>query len=76
MLLFMAESKWDSYARVNAGQRYRAQSAAIGSQATRAIVDEAQIVPGLRVLDVACGSGEPSISIAAMMKGSGTRGWD
>ncbi len=71
MLLSMAESKWDSYARVNAGERYRAQSAVIGSQATQAIVDEAQIVPGLRVLDVACGSGEPSISIAAMMKGSG-----
>jgi ubiquinone/menaquinone biosynthesis C-methylase UbiE len=67
----MTESKWDSYARVNAGERYRAQSAAIGSQATLAIVEEAQIVPGLRVLDVACGSGEPSISIAALMQGSG-----
>jgi len=53
------------------GQRYRAQSAAIGSQVTQAIVDEARIVPGLRVLDVACGSGEPSISIAALMGGSG-----
>ena len=67
----MTDSKWDSYARVNAGQRYRAQSAAIGSQVTQAIVDEARIVPGLRVLDVACGSGEPSISIAALMGGSG-----
>jgi ubiquinone/menaquinone biosynthesis C-methylase UbiE len=71
MLSSMTESKWDSYARVNAGERYRAQSAAIGSQATQAIVDEARIVPGLRVLDVACGSGEPSISIAALMQGSG-----
>jgi len=67
----MADSKWDSYARVNAGQRYRAQSAAIGSQVTQAIVDEARIVPDLRVLDVACGAGEPSISIAALMGGSG-----
>jgi ubiquinone/menaquinone biosynthesis C-methylase UbiE len=67
----MAETKWDSYARVNAGERYRTQSAAIGWQVTQAIVDEAQIVPGLRVLDVACGSGEPSISIAALMRGSG-----
>ena len=70
-MLFMTDSKWDSYARVNAGQRYRAQSAAIGSQVTQAIVDEARIVPGLHVLDVACGSGEPSISIAALMRGSG-----
>ncbi|MGA2961431.1 MAG: class I SAM-dependent methyltransferase [Candidatus Korobacteraceae bacterium] len=67
----MTDSNWDSYARVNAGERYRAQSAAIGSQATQAIVDEARIAPGLRVLDVACGSGEPSISIAALMRESG-----
>jgi ubiquinone/menaquinone biosynthesis C-methylase UbiE len=67
----MPDTTWDSYARVNAGERYRAQSAAIGSQATQAIVDEARIVPGLRVLDAACGSGEPSISIAALMRGSG-----
>jgi len=67
----MADSTWNSYARVNAGERYRAQSAAIGSQVTRAIVGEAQIVPGLRVLDVGCGSGEPSISIAALTGGSG-----
>jgi ubiquinone/menaquinone biosynthesis C-methylase UbiE len=65
------DSNWDSYARVNAGERYRAQSAAIGSLATQAIVDEARIVPGLRVLDVACGSGEPSISIATLMRESG-----
>jgi ubiquinone/menaquinone biosynthesis C-methylase UbiE len=71
MLLSVTESKWDSYARVNAGERYRAQSSAIGSQVTRAIVDEARIEPGLRVLDVACGSGEPSISIAALMRDSG-----
>lgn len=65
------ESKWNSYARVNAGERYRAQSAAIGSKVTQAIVDEAQIVPGLQVLDVGCGSGEPSISIAGLIGGSG-----
>jgi ubiquinone/menaquinone biosynthesis C-methylase UbiE len=71
MLFSVTDSQWDSYARVNAGARYRAQSAAIGSQATQAIVDEARIVPGLDVLDVACGSGEPSISIAALMQDSG-----
>lgn len=67
----MAESRWNSYARVNAGERYRTQSAAIGSQVTRVIVDEARIVDGLNVLDVACGAGEPSISMATMLQGSG-----
>ncbi|MGA2989971.1 MAG: methyltransferase domain-containing protein [Candidatus Korobacteraceae bacterium] len=67
----MTDSNWDTFARVNAGERYRAQSAAIGSQVTKAIVEEARIVPGLRVLDVACGSGEPAISIAALLQGSG-----
>jgi ubiquinone/menaquinone biosynthesis C-methylase UbiE len=67
----MADSNWDTFARVNAGERYRAQSAAIGSEVTKAIVEEARIVPGLRVLDVACGSGEPAISIADLLQGSG-----
>lgn len=67
----MTESNWDSFARVNAGERFRAQSAAIGTHVTQAIVDEAKIVPGLRVLDVACGSGEPAISVAQLLKGSG-----
>jgi len=67
----MPKADWDSYARVNAGERFRAQSAAIGSQVTKAIVDEAKIVPGAHVLDIACGSGEPSISIAALLAGSG-----
>jgi ubiquinone/menaquinone biosynthesis C-methylase UbiE len=67
----MPDSGWDAFARVNAGERYRAQSAAIGSQVTKAIVNEARIVPGLRVLDIACGSGEPAISIASLLQDSG-----
>jgi ubiquinone/menaquinone biosynthesis C-methylase UbiE len=64
----MAEEIWNSFARLNAGERFKAQSAEMGSWVTEAVVEAAQIVAGLQVLDVACGSGEPSISIAARLK--------
>src|SRR3954470_11643436 len=62
---------WNSFARANASQRWRASSAAMGSDATRALVAEAQIVEGLSVLDVASGTGEPAISIATALHGTG-----
>jgi SAM-dependent methyltransferase len=67
----MAEQVWDSFARLNAGERFKRQSAEMGAAVTEAIVQEAQVAPGMRVLDLACGSGEPSISIAALLKGTG-----
>jgi ubiquinone/menaquinone biosynthesis C-methylase UbiE len=68
----MAEQIWDSFARLNAGERFKAQSAEMGAAVTDAIVKAANIMNTVqRVLDVACGSGEPSISIAALLKGSG-----
>ncbi len=74
----MAEQIWDSFARLNAGERFKAQSAEMGAAVTEAIVEAAdvafQAAPGMRVLDVACGSGEPSISIAALLKERG-RWW-
>jgi len=62
---------WNSFARANASQRWRQQSAAMGSDATRAITAEARIEPGLAVLDVASGTGEPAISVASAMNGTG-----
>jgi len=62
---------WNSFARTLAGQKWRNQSAAMGSAMTQAIVEAAQIGPGMGVLDLACGSGEPSISIATLLQGSG-----
>lgn len=65
------EPGWNSFARTQASQKWRMQSAAMGSGMTEAIVAAAKIEPGLRVLDVACGTGEPAISIATMLKESG-----
>lgn len=67
----MAEQIWDSFARLNAGERFKAQSAEMGAVVTEAIVEAAlggEIVRDMHVLDVACGSGEPSISIAARLR--------
>jgi ubiquinone/menaquinone biosynthesis C-methylase UbiE len=79
----MAEQIWDSFARLNAGERFKRQSAEMGSAVTEAIVEEARVdaggyaatdaapAAGAKVLDVACGSGEPSISIAALLGNAG-----
>src|ERR1039458_685082 len=39
----MAEQIWDSFARLNAGERFKRQSAEMGAAATEAIVEAAQI---------------------------------
>jgi ubiquinone/menaquinone biosynthesis C-methylase UbiE len=66
-----ASSDWNSFARVNASQRWRKPSALMGRAMTKTIVMEANIVPHLRVLDVASGTGEPAISIAMTLNGTG-----
>jgi ubiquinone/menaquinone biosynthesis C-methylase UbiE len=62
---------WNSFGRTNASQKWRRQSAAMGNDMTRAIVAAAQVRSGVRVLDIACGTGEPAISIAELLAHSG-----
>jgi SAM-dependent methyltransferase len=62
---------WNSFGRINASQKWRKQSAAMGSGMTQAIVAAAEIERGMRVLDMACGTGEPAISIAKLLHGAG-----
>lgn len=62
---------WNSFGRANASQKWRRQSAAMGNDMTRAIVAAAQVQPGMRVLDIACGTGEPAISLASILPGNG-----
>jgi ubiquinone/menaquinone biosynthesis C-methylase UbiE len=66
-----APGDWNAFGRANAAQRWRRQSAAMGRHMTEAIVAEAKVEPGVRVLDVACGTGEPAISIALLLNGTG-----
>ena len=39
----MAEQIWDSFARLNAGERFKAQSAEMGAAVTAAVVEAAQL---------------------------------
>jgi ubiquinone/menaquinone biosynthesis C-methylase UbiE len=64
-------SDWNSFGRANASQKWRRQSAAMGHDMTLAIVAAAQVQTGMRVLDIACGTGEPAISIAHLLAGGG-----
>ncbi|MFZ0296547.1 MAG: class I SAM-dependent methyltransferase [Candidatus Sulfotelmatobacter sp.] len=59
-----AESGWGSQYRLIASDEWKAKSAAMGKAVTEALVEYAQPKPGMRVLDVASGTGEPAISIA------------
>jgi ubiquinone/menaquinone biosynthesis C-methylase UbiE len=70
-MVVSADSDWNSFGRTNASQKWRRQSAAMGSDMTQALVDTAQVGPGMRVLDVACGTGEPAISLATLLENSG-----
>lgn len=65
------EPNWDSFARTNASDRFRKQSAAMGTPLTELLVREANAQPGSLVLDIACGTGEPAISLATRLSGSG-----
>ncbi len=62
---------WDNHSRAQASRQWRKQSAAMGKNVTAAIVSAAHVAHGMRVLDVACGSGEPAISIATLLNGTG-----
>lgn len=66
-----AQPDWNCFARTNAAQRFRKQSAAMGRHMTDAIVEEVRVDPGMDVLDIACGTGEPAISLATLMGGRG-----
>jgi ubiquinone/menaquinone biosynthesis C-methylase UbiE len=60
-------ASWGSAFRVAASQKWRRQSAAMGAGVTQAIVQLAAARPGMQVLDLACGTGEPSISLASQV---------
>lgn len=61
-----AESKpdWGNQYRLVASEKWKAKSAAMGQPATDALVEYARPALGMRVLDLASGTGEPAISLA------------
>jgi len=62
---------WGTSFRLTASEKWKAKSAAMGRDVTEALVDYAQPQPGMRVLDLASGTGEPAISIATRIAPTG-----
>ncbi len=59
-----SEPGWGSRYRVLAADKWKAKSAAMGQPATDALVEYAKPEPGMQVLDLASGTGEPAITLA------------
>jgi SAM-dependent methyltransferase len=56
---------WGNQYHLVAAEKWKAKSAAMGQPVTDALVEYAQPAPGMQVLDVASGTGEPAISLAS-----------
>jgi len=63
--------EWTGDRTVAAWRKWHAQIAAFTRGATEALLEAAQLHPGQRVLELACGVGDPALSIAAAVAPSG-----
>jgi SAM-dependent methyltransferase len=66
-----SEPSWGPQYRLVASEKWKAKSAAMGQPVTDALVEYAQPAPGMRVLDLASGTGEPAISLAGRVGAEG-----
>jgi SAM-dependent methyltransferase len=66
-----SEPSWGNQYRLVATERWKAKSAAMGQSVTDALVEYAQPKLGMRVLDLASGTGEPAISLALRVGAQG-----
>lgn len=66
-----SEPAWGNQYRLVAAEKWKAKSAAMGQPVTDALVEYAQPRPGMRVLDLASGTGEPAISLAMRVGAQG-----
>ena len=66
-----AEPSWGSQYRLVASEKWKAKSAAMGQPVTDALVEYANPSPGMQVLDLASGTGEPAISLAVRVENQG-----
>jgi ubiquinone/menaquinone biosynthesis C-methylase UbiE len=63
---------WSSSSRLVAAEKWKAKSAAMGGAVTDALVEYSRPLPGMRVIDLASGTGEPGISLAARVGPQGS----
>jgi SAM-dependent methyltransferase len=69
--LSKAEPGWGESYRLIAAEKWKAKSAAMGRAVTEALVEYARPKPGMHVLDLASGTGEPAISLAMRVGAQG-----
>ncbi len=62
---------WGSSFRLTASEKWKAKSAAMGRDVTEALVEYAQPRPGMQILDLASGTGEPAITLASRIGPTG-----
>jgi SAM-dependent methyltransferase len=63
---------WSSSFRLVAAEKWKAKSAAMGGAVTAALVEYSRPLPAMRVVDLASGTGEPGISLAARVGPEGS----
>jgi len=63
--------EWGTQFRLIASEKWKAKSAAMGTPVTEALVEYARPAAGMRVLDLASGTGEPAISLASRVEPGG-----
>ncbi|MGC2332358.1 MAG: class I SAM-dependent methyltransferase, partial [Candidatus Acidiferrales bacterium] len=63
--------EWTEEATVSAWRKWHAKMASFTRGVTEAILEAAQLRAGMRVLDLASGVGDPSLSIAEAVGSSG-----
>ena len=63
--------QWGSSYRLIASEKWKAKSAVMGRDVTEALVEYARPKPGMKILDLASGTGEPAISLAARVGSEG-----
>ncbi len=66
-----SEPAWGNQFRLVAAEKWKTKSAAMGQPVTDALVEYAQPKPGMRILDLASGTGEPAISLAVRVGAEG-----
>lgn len=63
---------WSSSYRLVAAEKWKSKSAALGSAVTAAFVEYSRPAPGMSVIDLAAGTGEPGISLAQRVGPAGS----
>jgi len=61
------DRSWGSAQRLTTSQKYARQSAIMGQGVTNALVQLADAGPGMRILDLASGTGEPALTLAPLV---------